>query len=388
MSDQSATSSFTPSRIKRRSMLFLAGLGGAAFRYSDWSWPAWSDEREASRAPHHAPSHGHLTRFVRAIRTPKDEEKRITEQRDLIRHAIKGHLKKASLGLARSPNSGSYAKRTGTIRYVRGKSRVGGQDVDLPFVLTHRSGQDLDLHALLELFHGFVSRSYPRSSVSRTKSSIKLELKSFPYGFDIVPMVAHPEAKELEYLYRADGTKILTSISRHVKFVRARTQASKRVKGTVVFNDMVRLFKWWREIRVVGDDVLTEVPTFLLELLCASVFDECSVASTYTETLDTWFRAMADIVASRREVRFAAEEAVKSVGPCSGPWIVRDPVNPDNVVVPARWSDVHIDRLAAWLRAGVEIMAKIREHDQRDNGKGALEELERLFGPGIRNLTA
>jgi hypothetical protein len=373
--------------LTRRRMLVLAGLGGVAFRYVDWSWPAWPAPDEAQRAPRHAPSHGHLTRFVKAIRTTAEDEKRIRGQRDAIRHAIKGHLKKAGLSLARSPNSGSYAKRTGTIRYNRGKTRVGGQDIDLPFVLTHRSGQDLDLHALLELFHGFVSRSYPRSSVTRTKSSIKLELKSFAYGFDIVPMVAHPEAKDLEYLFRADGTKVLTSISRHVKFVKARTLASKRAAGIVAFNDMLRLVKWWREIRVVEDDVLSEVSSFLLELVCASVFDEHSVATTYTETLDTWFRAMADIVATRREVRFAAEEVVPIDGDRTARWIVRDSVNPNNLVVPARWSEVHLDRLASWLRTGAEGMAKVREHDQRDNGKGAMDELEKLFGPAIRNLT-
>jgi len=362
-------------------MLVLTGVGGASLRWLAWS--SWE-----TRAPHHAPSHAHLRRFVSKIKTPPADEKKIAKHRDRIRNRLKSHIEKAGLQLARAPNAGSYAKRTGLIRYVRGKSAIGGQDVDLPFVLTHRSGQSLDLRGLLDLFHGWIKRSYSRSEITRTKSSIKLKLKTFGYSFDIVPMVAHPEhGRKLEYLYRADGTKVLTSVSEHVKFIRHRTQASKKADGVVEFNQMIRLLKWWSSWRVAEDDLMVEIPTFLLELLCAKVFDEFGVATTYTETLETWFLAMASIAEERREVRFDVDGAVDSPpGRSDTGWEVRDPVNPDNIAVPHRWNEAHIDRLAQWLREGIEVMARVRECDRHDNGKGALQELEHLFGPGIRNL--
>ena len=371
-------------------MLALAGAAGVSLRSLAWSF--WE-----IGAPRHAPSHAHLRRFVDKIRTPTSHEKKIASQRDRIRGRIKSHIQKAGLQLARAPNAGSYAKRTGLIRYVRGKSAIGGQDVDLPFVLTHRSGQSLDLRALLDLFHEWVGRSYPRSGVSRTRSSIKLKLETFAYGFDIIPMVAHPEhGRSLEYLYRADGTKVLTSISRHVDFVRRRTRASKEAAGIVEFNHMVRLLKWWSACRVADDDLFTDLPTFLLELLCAKVFDQHGVATTYTRALDVWFAAMTRIVEERREIGFDDGSSRTWV---SSPrldarldarsdaiWIVRDPVNPDNIVVPNHWTSAHVDRLATWLREASAVMARVQECDRHDNGKGALGELEKLFGPGIRNL--
>ncbi len=362
-------------------MLVLAGVGGASLRWLAWS--SWGP-----RAPHHAPSHAHLRRFVGKIRTSTTDEKKIAKHRDRIRSRIKAHIEKAGLQLARAPNAGSYAKRTGLIRYVRGKSTIGGQDVDLPFVLTHRSGHSLDLRALLDTFHGWVKRSYSRSEITRTKSSIKLKLKTFGYSFDIVPMVAHPEhGRTHEYLYRADGTKVLTSVSQHVKFIRHRTQDSKKSKGVVEFNQMVRLFKWWSSWRIAEDDTIVEFPTFLLELLCAKVFDELGVAPTYTETLETWFIALASIVEDRREIRFDADGTVDVPQARSETgWVVRDPVNSANIIVPHRWTEVHIDRLALWLREGIEVMARVAECDRHDNGKGALKELEHLFGPGIGNL--
>jgi len=202
-------------------------------------------------------------------------------------------------------------------------------------------------------------------------------------------MVAHPEhGKNLEFLYRADGTKVSTSISRQVDFVRSRTRLSKRAPGIVTFNQMIRLFKWWRTCRVTEDDLITELPTFLLELLCAKVFDECGVASTYTETLETWFTALATIIDERREIRFDGRAGPRAPRGESGTrWVVRDPVNPDNLAVPRVWTEAHIDRVHAWTCTASEIVARVRECDQHDNGKGALQQLERLFGPGIRNLS-
>lgn len=358
----------------------LSGIGGMGMHLLAWA-------SDSSKDPRHAPSHGHLKRFVGKIRTPRADEKKIIRQRERIRERMKSHAHKAGLEFARIPNAGSYAKRTGLIRYVRGGSVVGGQDVDLPFVLTHRSGQDLELRELLELFHGWVSRSYPRSRVSRTKSSIKLELKTFKYAFDIVPMVAHPERHNREYLFKGNGTKVVTSVKGHVDFVKRRTARSKKMDGIVTFNDMLRLYKWWRYFRVAEDDLVDEVPTFLLELLCAKAFDEQQVATTYTETLYTWFHAVATIVSERREVRFDdAERQLPRSGATATRWAVRDPINPDNLVVPRQWTEAHVDHFGQWLATGAAIMERVRDCDRHDNGKGALVELARLFGPPVRNL--
>lgn len=360
--------------ISRRQLLALVGLGGLGLR-------ALAHGSRVLRGPEHAPSHGHLKRFVPKIRIPSADERKIIEQRDRVRHRISRHLEKAKLRLARTPNAGSHAKHTALRRYMSGNTKLGGSDIDLPFVLTADSGDHLELKSLLELFEGFVRASYPRSKVTQTKSSVKLEFSTFKYAFDIVPMVAVRSEPRHEYLFRGDGSKVATSISAHVKFVKQRAQQSSKLPGIVNFNDMLRLFKWWRELRANADDQLTDVPTFLLELLCAKAFDEHRVTTSYTQTLQTWFAAIAEIVATRRAVRFDSTPSLSSA-----PWIVLDPVNPANNVVPRLWTDAHIDRLGRWFAEADAAMRRVQICDRDDDGKGALRELEGLFGPAIRNL--
>lgn len=361
--------------LSRRQWLVLAGLGGLGLRAFAWGFHRASD-------PTHAPSHSHLKHFVPEIRTPEVELRKIHEQQRRVRHRITGRLNKRNLQVARTPNAGSYAKGTGLRRYMYGNTKIGGSDIDLPFVLTARSGAHLDLKGLLDLFEEVVRESYPRSRVTRTKSSIKLEFSSFKYPFDIVPMVAVPNDSKREYLFRTDGRKIATSVSEHVKFVKNRTARSAESPGIVRFNDMVRLFKWWRELHAVDDTVLRQTHTFLLELLCAKAFDEHGVATSYSQTLQTWFTAIAQIVTERRPVTFEGQHDQSG----RRGWAVLDPVSPDNNVVPEAWDDPQFDQLAQWFWDGATTMKRIEERDGDHDGKGALRELQTLFGPAIGNL--
>jgi hypothetical protein len=362
--------------FSRRRLLIFAGLGGLGFR-------ALTLGPLRERDPTHAPSHSHLKHFVREIRTPEKEQRKIKEQRDSVRHRITRRLRKLNLQVARSPNAGSYAKGTGLRRYMYGNTKIGGSDIDLPIVLSARSGDHLDLKALLDLLENDVLRKiYPRSKVTRTKSSIKLEFSSFKYPFDIVPMVALPDDPNREYLFRADGTKIATSVSEHVKFVKSRTTRSAQSRGIVRFNDMVRLFKWWRELHAAEDAVLKQTHTFLLELLCAKAFDEHGVVPSYTQTLQTWFHAIAQIVTERRTVRFDGKHRWHA----GAGWVVLDPVSPENNVVPVKWGEPQFDQLAQWFWEGAATLKRVEERDADHDGKGALRELQTLFGPAIGNL--
>jgi hypothetical protein len=362
--------------LSRRWLLTLAGLGGIGIRTLAFGF------RHHIGNPTHAPSHSHLKHFVPKIRTPEVELRKIQEQRDRIRHRLRSKLQRAKLPVARMPNAGSYAKGTSLRRYMYGNTKIGGSDVDLPVVLTARSGDHLDLKALLDEFERLVSESYPRSKVSRTKSSIKLELSSFKYPFDIVPMVAVRDQPNREYLFRADGSRIATSVSEHVKFITSRTRRSADSPGIVRFNDMIRLFKWWRELHGATEQVLKETPTFLLDLLCAKVFDEHGVATSYTHTLQTWFGAMAQIATQRRQVRFDGKGAIGATR-----WEVLDPVSPDNNVVPLKWGDREVEQLARHFWDGGATIQRIQDCDNEHDGKGALRELQTLFGPAIGNLS-
>jgi hypothetical protein len=129
--------------------------------------------------------------------------------------------------------------------------------------------------------------------------------------------------------------------------------------------------------------LVTSVPTFLLELLCAKAFDQHGVAMSYTQSLQTWFDEITQFVTERRDVRFDSSRGVTT----DRNWVVLDPVNSANNVVPATWTAHHIDRLAQWFADGSATIRRVQEHDAADDGKGALRELQSLFGPAIGNLS-
>src|SRR5690606_24296278 len=131
-----------PRALSRRQLLVLAGTGGLGFR-------ALALRPFRPEDQPHAPSHAHLKDFVPKIRTPDVDQRKIVEKRKNVRHRVHAKLRKRKLQVARSSNAGSYAKDTGLRRYMYGNTKIGGSDIDLPFILTARSGDHLDLKALL-----------------------------------------------------------------------------------------------------------------------------------------------------------------------------------------------------------------------------------------------
>src|SRR5262245_16333746 len=81
-------------------------------------------------------SHRYLIRFVDWIKPDAETEESIRSQADDIRERIKARAIANGLTVRSTPWSGSFAKKTGLRRHMRGNHEVEGQDVDLPFVVS------------------------------------------------------------------------------------------------------------------------------------------------------------------------------------------------------------------------------------------------------------
>lgn len=329
-------------------------------------------------------SHRYLSNFVGWIRAEPETEERIRDQAAEVRSRIKGKANNDGIVVRSMPWSGSFAKKTGLRRHMRGNHEVEGQDVDLPFVLspTDKEGEKLD--KLLDRFDGYAAASYPNTDRTRTKSSIRLDFKASKLRFDLVPMLAVETNDEAQILIRADGEQRRTSVQKHITFVKTRTDSSNELKGRVKFNEVVRLVKWWRELRQSESNVLEEVPTMLIDLLCAKAYDLHQVDDTYTETLSRWFGQCAHIVRERKRVDFS-DFVDPFKAPSSGLWTVLDPVNSGNNVVPASWTNLQLDELAEWFEAARDGMARVITADTEGNETAALAELVALFGNAIKD---
>jgi hypothetical protein len=323
--------------------------------------------------------HRRLSAFTDWIRTDPEREEDIRGRTKNVRAAIRAKAVEDGLVIRSTPNSGSFATRTGLRRHMRGKAEVEGQDVDVPFVVSPKTADDERLDVLLPRFEKYTPDAYPDTKRETTKSSVRLEFAD-KVNFDIVPLLATKDP-ERQILIRADGERRETSVEKHIAFVKGRTAASKELAGCVEFNEMVRLVKWWRCFRETNATSLTSVPSFLLNLLAAHAFDHRGVQPTYGETLADWFGFLARVARKRLPVVFEDYgPAPKVTG--NAVWSVLDPVNADNNVV-EKWSGIMCDEFAEWLEDARDTMYEaITAFDDERDGDG-LECLERIFGTPI-----
>jgi hypothetical protein len=325
-------------------------------------------------------SHRRLSRFVEWIKTPDEREDAIRKQAEDIRGRITARAVADGLVIQSTPYSGSFAKRTGLRRHYQGHAEIEGQDVDLSFVVRSETKAGVSLTELLPRFQRYAQAIYPNTSLHLTKSSVRLEFAATKINYDIVPMLAVPGSDEEQIILRADGEKRRTSLQKHVEFVKARTRASNEQPGRVKFNDVVRLVKWWREMRQDGSQILGDVPTIIVELLCAKSFDQCGVEETYTATLSRWFGLIASLALRREAIGFTdfvKDPRARSAGM---KWAIIDPVNAENNVIPTTWSDLHLAELARWFEGARDQWGRVIAHEMAGDTSASQRTLIEIFG--------
>lgn len=328
-----------------------------------------------------------IATFSTWVRPTEESAAKIRQRADEVRKLIRAEAQKDGLIVRETPSSGSFAKNTGLRRHITGGSAVEGQDVDLPFILSPKTSKDEELKELLNRFESYAARAYPQSppNKSRTKSSIKLEFVGSPLSYDLVPLLVDPEDPSYQILLRGNGERRRTSISRHIDFIKRRTDASNQLPGLVRFNECVRLVKWWRIFQEDQSHNLSSVPTMLIDLLCASAFDRRKVATTYGETLRQWFDILYQTVLHRERVAFT-DFAATELHPIPGAqWMVLDPVNPKNNVAGGMLPP-HIDELARWLLDARNNMQEAVDYDRNGNDQKSLYHLTQLFGSPFKQF--
>lgn len=332
-----------------------------------------------------ARSHRRLAAFVDWIKPDPVAHDAIRDQAGNIRQAIKNQAVADGLVVLATPSGGSFAKRTGLRRHMRGNAEIEGQDVDLPFVVKPASAGGERLDELLQRFEKYAAASYPNTPRSITASSVELRFVGSKLNYDLVPMMGTRQ-HDYEVILRKDGTKRVTSVEKHVDFIHRRTSNSDKLPGRVKFNDCVRLMKWWRYVRIGPNSSIVEVRTTLIDLLCASVYDRLSVAPTYTETLSRWFGWLAHVAEQRLPVEFSdyvSVEPLSKVQQGNAQWRVIDPVNANNNVVHSAWGNIELSEFASWFGEGRDHFNRLIAQEQEGNDGKVDEILSTLFGTAV-----
>lgn len=319
--------------------------------------------------------HARLSNFVDWIAPNPTTRDEIKTRADNVRRAIRAKAEADKLTIQSTPLSGSFATKTGLRRHMRGASEVEGQDVDLPFVVSPKTKDEEQLSVLLPRFERYAAQAYPDTERETTKSSVRLKFAD-KVNFDIVPMFSTVDP-EYQILVRQDGERRETSVRQHVAFIRSRNDKSNVIPGRVKFNEMVRLLKWWRCFRQDGARTITEIPSFLMNLLAAHAFDTQQLGDKYGESVADWFGFSARVVRNRSSIVFHPSGSIGS-----STWMVQDPVNANNNAAD-KWSGVMCDELADWLEESRDQMyeAIVSFTDRRETD--GMNALARVFGSPI-----
>jgi len=327
--------------------------------------------------------------FTKWIAPDPDKKKEIFAKADEIRQYIKQTAEENGLTVKSMPIAGSSAKGNGLRRHYRGHSEVDGWDIDIPIVVKMDEQADL-LNSLLDKFEQYAIKSYPNTTIEKTKSSVKLHF-SKKGSFDLVPMLATEKSDE-QILVRRDGERIATSVQKHNEFIKGRTKKSRAIDGVVKFNQCIQLLKWWKEFQAdnsyyLGYNDITKIdnvpPSILIDLLCALAFDKLGVQETYAETMAKWCGYLAHIIRNRVPVFFPDYYATPDITKVVV-WTVLDPVNPENNIV-KKWDSTKVNELADWFENARDNWNRIIHfNEDGDDGK-ALEILTELFGNPFKN---
>lgn len=322
--------------------------------------------------------HARISAFVKWIAPEKETRDKIKEQSKEIKERISVKAQEDGLTVTDTPYSGSFAKKTGLRRHIMGEQDIEGQDVDLPFVV--KKDKETEFGPLIIRFEKYARACYPKTDIPPpSKSSVKMKFTGTKLSYDIVPMFSTDDPLK-QILIRNDGEIITTSIQKHRDFIRNRIKESDDEDGIVLFNDCIRLMKWWREVKIqqANSPIIDEIPSFLIDLLAAKAYDKLGVETTYAQTLSNWFFFLANVAKKKETVWFNdyyKEPKVDS----TKPWNVLDPVMPDNNIV-KNWPGYKVDLLSQWFQEAGELLNRAIVADDMTEDTKSLEHLKSVFG--------
>ncbi len=293
--------------------------------------------------------HAELADFAdKRVNLPSTEVKKIREQVNTLRDRLADHVaKNPGFALVKMVNGGSVAKGTALRKlndvdvavYVR-KDDAPNDVGDLVLWMTER---------LREAYKGLIDPS----QVQPGTHCATITFKSTGLQVDVVPVLYEGDPDDRGYLIaNGKGERLLTSVRRHLEFIRKRKNACKPHWAQVV-----RFVKWWaREQANLDGDF--KFKSFMIELICAHLQDKGLVKfDDYPTALEGVFDY---IVQSELNDRIAFTDYYKLTDlpvETLGAIEVFDPVNPENNVARV-YTDDHRKRIVAAAEAALDAIVE------------------------------
>ncbi|KOY58713.1 CBASS oligonucleotide cyclase [Streptomyces sp. XY332] len=310
------------------------------------------------------------------VNVPAEEAKERRRQVNHLRERLEGYIAThPDFDLVKLRASGSTAKHTA----IRRKSGTGS-DADVAAYL--RVGDpDVHVSTLLTWLEERCKEVYGKTKVAEdfkpSDHAVGITMRGSGLKIDVVPVLYTGEPDDRGYLVTSSGTKVLTSVTLHLRFIEKRKE-----EAGDGYRELIRLLKAWiRESKTV--DTQLRCKSFLIELLVAHLWDAGWNGKTLQ--VDDYPAAIEQVLAYivrtglKEPILFTDYYKGNAVGATTDPIQVWDPVNPENNVARG-YSE--LDRLRLVNHAKTTLDTLMMAAYAATKGE-ALDAWRELFGPAF-----
>lgn len=251
------------------------------------------------------------------------QQKQVVKYRDQV-NSLRSNMERymtenPELGLVKLQNSGSLAK---------GTALSSIDDIDVGLYVKGSVAPD-NLGELLSWLEERIKKTYSTTPVGKIyidDPCVVIELSS-GIRVEVAPILWDGDENYRGYMWdRRTRSKILTSITQHLQFIRARK--SQHPKH---FAQVVRFAKWWARQRSL-DTPGFSFSSFLIELIVSKLADDGLSFDNYHEALISFFSYVQNSEL-KSPISFTDfyqhSDLLKND---SSPIVIVDPVNPENNV--------------------------------------------------------
>lgn len=309
------------------------------------------------------------------VNVPGKEAAERRRQVNHLRERLEGHIAAhPDFDLVKLRASGSTAKFTAIQR------RGGGSDADVAAYL-RTVDPDVDEASLLEWLRERCIEVYGKTKVADdfkiSDHAVGITLRGSGLKIDVAPVLYTGEPDDKGYLVTRQGTRVLTSVTLHLRFIEKRKSTDAAGPG---YTELIRLLKAWiRQSKLYNPDLRCK--SFLLELLVAHLWETGWNGEPLQ--VNDYPRAIAQVLAYiartglQSPIVFTDFYPAGDVASSRDPIQVWDPVNPDNNVA-GTYTDQDRLRLVEHANTALEDVAWAASAPTRGEANDAWRE---LFGP-------
>ncbi|GLW98934.1 CBASS oligonucleotide cyclase [Microtetraspora sp. NBRC 16547] len=308
------------------------------------------------------------------VNVPVEEAKERRRQVNHLRERLEDYIAThPDFDLVKLRTSGSTAKHTA----IRRKSGTGS-DADVAAYL-RTTDTDIDVSTMLTWLRDRCIEVYgatkDEDDFKPSDHAVGITMRSSGLKIDVVPVLYTGEPDDRGHLVTADSTKVLTSVTLHLEFIK--TRKDKAGDG---YRELIRLLKAWiRESKEVDPELRCK--SFLIELLVAHLWDvgwngEPLQVDDYPAAIE---QVLSYIVRTglKTPIVFTDYYKADAVSATADTIQVWDPVNPENNVARG-YTEQHRQRLVNHARTTLDTITMAAYAATKGE---ALDAWRELFGP-------